>query len=64
MRKGYASLSAELVTLGRTMRPTQIVGPDGDLIRVLVPVEGALPVEDCCPHCGATKPVDNFTALA
>jgi hypothetical protein len=58
MRKGYASLSAELVTLGRTMRPTQIVGPDGDLIRVLVPVEGALPVEDDrCPCCH--RVVDN-----
>lgn len=53
----YARLTGEMVRRGITLRTVQIIGPDGQFIRVQTPVEAEQPVT-ACRTCGAVS-VDN-----
>lgn len=54
-----AQLSADLIRRGVTMRTMRIIGPDGEFMRVQMPVEADTLTEyRPCRLCGHTLAVD------
>lgn len=65
MAKPYAALTGDMVRRGVTMRTLRIIGPDGEFMRVLTPVENEQAVEyRPCRLCGHTLAVDKSPAAA
>jgi hypothetical protein len=65
MPKGYASLTSDLVRRGVTLRTTRIIGPDGEFLRVMAPVEADIECEyRSCHLCGHTLAVDKSPRAA
>jgi hypothetical protein len=61
----YATLTGDLVRRGVTMRPVRIIGPDGEFLRVMQPVEQDVAQERRqCRICGHSIAVDKSPAAA
>jgi hypothetical protein len=61
----YATLSGDMVRRGITLRTVRIIGPDGEFIRMVQPVEQDVACDfRQCRLCGGTMAVDKSPRAA